>query len=96
MEQRAAEPTRFLRTLMEWRRACERAWVPCGRKVGGFVFHDARVSAISNFRDAGVPDTVARSISGHRTPSVHDCYQITSEKTQPDTLDKAEAQVGGR
>ena len=44
-------------------------------------------------RDAGVPDTVARSISGHRTPSVHARYQITAESTQADALDKAEAAV---
>ena len=37
----------------EWRRACKRAGVPCGRKAGGFVFHDTRVSAISNLADAG-------------------------------------------
>ena len=77
----------------EWRRACKRAGVPCGRKAGGFVFHDTRVSAISNLADAGVPDTVARSISGHRTPSVHARYQITAESTQADALDKAEAAV---
>jgi integrase len=77
----------------EWRRACERAGVPCGRKVGGFVIHDTRVSAISNLADAGVPDTVARAISGHRTPSVHARYQITNERTQDDALDQAEARV---
>jgi hypothetical protein len=77
----------------EWRRACKAAGVPCGRKVGGYVFHDTRVSCISNLADAGVPDTVARSISGHRTPSVHARYQITAERTQADALDKAEAAV---
>ena len=55
--------------------------------------HDTRVSAISNLADAGVPDTVARSISGDRTPSVHARYQITAESTQADALDKAEAAV---
>jgi integrase len=75
----------------EWRRACDQAGVPCGRKVGGFVFHDTRVSAISMLADAGIPDTVARSISGHRTPSVHARYQITAETTQADALDRAEA-----
>jgi integrase len=77
----------------EWRRACKAAGVPCGRKVGGYVFRDTRVSAISNLADAGVPDTVARSISGHRTPSVHARYQVTAERTQDDALDKAEAAV---
>ena len=77
----------------EWRRACENAGVPCGRRVGGFVLHDTRVSAISNLADAGVPDTVARSISGHRTPSVHARYQITAESTQADALNRAEAKV---
>ena len=62
----------------------------------GYVFHDTRVSAISNLADAGVPDTVARSISGHRTPSVHARYQITAESTQADALDRAEAAVARR
>jgi integrase-like protein len=78
----------------EWRRACAAAGVPCGRKVaGGVVFHDTRVSAISNMADAGVPDTVARSISGHRTPAVHARYQITAEHTKADALDRAEERV---
>jgi hypothetical protein len=80
----------------EWHRACTAAGVPCGRKAGGYVFHDTRVSAISNLADAGVPDTVARSISGHRTPSVHARYQITAEQTQADALDRAEARVAKR
>ena len=67
--------------------------MPCGRKIGGYVLHDTRVSAISNLADVGTPDTVARSISGHRTPSVHARYQITAESTQADALDRAEAKV---
>lgn len=55
----------------EWERACKKAGQPVGRKQGGLVFHDTRWSAITNLAAAGVPDIVARSISGHRTASVH-------------------------
>jgi integrase len=73
-------PVGQLRT--EWARACKAAGFQVGRKPeggGGLVFHDTRRSAITNLAGAGVPDTVARSISGHRTPSVHARYQITQE-----------------
>jgi hypothetical protein len=54
------------------------------------------VSAISNLDDAGVPATVARSISGHRTPSLHARYQLTAESTQADALDRAEERTAER
>jgi hypothetical protein len=41
------------------------------------VFHDTRRRAITNLAAANVPDTMARSISGHRSPNVYARYQIT-------------------
>jgi integrase len=56
----------------EVRRACEAAGIPYGRKVdGGFVFHDTRRCALTNAQAAGISDSVARTISGHRTDSAH-------------------------
>jgi len=66
----------------EWRRACAAAGFPVGRKAGGFVFHDTRRCASTNFAAAGVPDVVARSITGHRTASMHMRYNITQESAQ--------------
>jgi len=66
----------------EWDRACRRAGFPVGRKAGGYVFHNTRHSCLTNLAAEGVPDTVARSISGHRTASVHERYQITQESAK--------------
>jgi len=64
----------------ELRRACKQAGVPYGRKAdGGFVFHDTRRCALTNAQSAGVPDSVARMLSGHRTDSAHRRYLITQE-----------------
>jgi len=42
--------------------------------IEDFHFHDLRHCAITNFRKAGVPDTVIMSISGHKTYAVFRKY----------------------
>jgi integrase len=66
----------------EFERACRLAGFAVGRKAQGFVFHDTRRCASTNFAAAGVPDVVARSITGHRTASMHMRYNITQESAQ--------------
>jgi len=84
-------PLGALRTA--WAAACKAAGFPVGRKAGGLVFHDTRRSAVTNLAAAGVPDVIARSISGHRTASVHVRYCITPEAAKRAALVAADSIV---
>jgi integrase len=61
----------------EWRRACAAAGMVAGRKRGGIVLYNLRHSCLTNLAEAGVPDSTARAISGHKTDSAHRRYVIT-------------------
>jgi integrase len=68
-----------------WKTACVAAgvghWVKRGksRTYEGRIFHDLRRSAIRDLVRAGVGQAVAMTISGHKTGSVFQRYNITDE-----------------
>ena len=81
----------------EWMKACDAAGLgklvevenrPYDPIYSGLTLHDLRRSAVRNLVNAGVPERVAMSISGHKTRSVFDRYHIVSTEDVIDAMQK--------
>jgi len=71
-----------------WQKACDRVGVPAA------WLHDMRRSAVRNLERAGVPQSTAMKLTGHKTASVYRRYAIADHEVLEEGVDKLAKLLG--
>jgi integrase len=84
------KPQPILSLGKAWRTACRKAGCP------GRILHDLRRSGVRNMIRAGIPESVAMRLVGHKTRSMLDRYNIIDNRDLRDAAEKLDGVIGHR